>query len=103
MIWSYWLFKKNIWLLRGEQFERELKAVSNGTKEMRGSKIESLAWTTYQVAAIGNWELWGEIRNLGSDVNVEDPLEKEMVTCSSTLAWKMPQTEEPGGLQFMGS
>ena len=29
-------------------------------------------------------------------------LEKEMVTHSSTLAWKIPWTEEPGGLQFMG-
>ena len=33
----------------------------------------------------------------------EDPLEKEMATHSSILAWKMPWTEEPGGLQFMGS
>ena len=29
----------------------------------------------------------------------EDPLEKEMATHSSTLAWKIPWTEEPGGLQ----
>ena len=33
----------------------------------------------------------------------EDPLEKEMATHSSTLAWKIPWTEEPGGLQSMGS
>ena len=33
----------------------------------------------------------------------EDPLEKEMVTHSSTLAWKIPWTEEPGRLQSMGS
>ena len=33
----------------------------------------------------------------------EDPLEKEMATHSSILAWKIPWTEEPGGLQFMGS
>ena len=33
----------------------------------------------------------------------EDPLEKGMVTHSSILAWKIPQTEEHGGLQFMGS
>ena len=32
----------------------------------------------------------------------EDPLEKEMATHSSTRAWKMPWTEEPGGLQSMG-
>ena len=33
----------------------------------------------------------------------EDPLEKEMATLSSILAWRIPRTEEPGGLQFMGS
>ena len=32
----------------------------------------------------------------------EDPLEKEIATHSSTLAWKIPWTEEPGRLQFMG-
>ena len=32
----------------------------------------------------------------------EDPLEKEMATHSSTLAWRIPRTEEPGGLQSMG-
>ena len=38
------------------------------------------------------------VRSLGQ----EDPLEKEMATHSSTLAWKMPWTEEPGRLQSMG-
>ena len=33
----------------------------------------------------------------------EDRLEEEMATHFSILAWKMPQTEEPGGLQTMGS
>ena len=33
----------------------------------------------------------------------EDPLEKEMATHSSTLAWKIPWTEEPGRLQSRGS
>ena len=33
----------------------------------------------------------------------KDPLEKEMATHSSTLAWKLPWMEEPGGLQSMGS
>ena len=33
----------------------------------------------------------------------EDPLEEEMATHSSIVAWKIPQTEEPGGLQSMGS
>ena len=43
------------------------------------------------------WETW--VQSLGQ----EDPLEKEMATQSSTLAWKIPQMEEPGGLQSMGS
>ena len=43
------------------------------------------------------WETW--IRSLGW----EDPLEKEMATYSSILAWRIPWTEEPGGLQSMGS
>ena len=33
----------------------------------------------------------------------EDPLEKGMATCFSILAWRIPWTEEPGGLQSMGS
>ena len=33
----------------------------------------------------------------------EDPLEEEMGTPSSILAWKIPLTKEPGGLQSMGS
>ena len=33
----------------------------------------------------------------------EDPLEENLASYSTTLAWKIPRTEEPGGLQFMGS
>ena len=33
----------------------------------------------------------------------EDPLEKEMASLSSILAWKIPKTEEPGGLHSRGS
>ena len=39
------------------------------------------------------------IRSLGR----EDPLEKEMALRSSALAWRIPWTEESGGLQSMGS
>ena len=42
-------------------------------------------------------ETW--VRSLGR----EDPLEKGMATHSSILAWKIPWTEEPDGLQSMGS
>ena len=43
------------------------------------------------------WETW--VQSLGQ----EDPLEKDMAAHSSTLAWKIPWTEEPGRLQSMGS
>ena len=42
-------------------------------------------------------EMW--VRSLGQ----EDPLETEMATQSSVLAWEIPWTEEPGGLQSMES
>ena len=49
-----------------------------------------------------------QVRSLGQDhlggpyvwsLNQEDPLEEERATYSSTLAWRIPWTEEPGGLQ----
>ena len=43
------------------------------------------------------WETW--VRSLGQ----EDPLEKEMATHFSILAWEIPWMEEPGGLQSTGS
>ena len=43
------------------------------------------------------WETW--VQSLGW----EDPLEKGKAPHSSVLAWRIPWTEEPGGLQFMGS
>ena len=42
------------------------------------------------------WETW--VRSLGW----EDPLEEGMATHSSILAWRISQTEDFGGLQFMG-
>ena len=43
------------------------------------------------------WE--AQVQSLGQ----EDPLEKEMTTHSSILAWEIPWTKEPGGLQSMRS
>ena len=42
-------------------------------------------------------ETW--VKSLGR----EDPVKEETATHSSILAWKIPQTEEPGRLQFVGS
>ena len=44
----------------------------------------------------------GDIRDEVRSLGQEDPLEKEMATHSSILAWRIPWTEEPGGLQSMG-
>ena len=54
-----------------------------------------VAQTVNNVPAM--WET--RVQSLGR----EDPLEKEMATHSSTLAWKIPWTEEPGMLQSMRS
>ena len=44
----------------------------------------------------------GDIRDFGWLMGWEDLLEEEMATHSSNPAWRIPGTEEPGGLQFMG-
>ena len=45
----------------------------------------------------------GDVRDVGLIPGLGDPLEKGMGTHSSILAWRIPWTEEPGGLQSMGS
>ena len=58
-------------------------------------------WATCAAQLVENlpamWETW--VQSPGW----EDPLEKAMATHSSILAWKIPWTEESGGLQSMGS
>ena len=58
-------------------------------------------WTSLVVQMVNNlpvkWDT--HIRSLGQ----EDALEQEMATHSTILAWKIPQTEELGGLQSLGS
>ena len=56
-----------------------------------GTKVENLP------AMQETQEAW--VQSLG----LEDPLEKEMATHSSILAWKIPWMEEPGWVLFMGS
>ena len=45
----------------------------------------------------------GDIRDVGSISDQEDPLQKEMAAQSRLLAWRITRSEEPGGLQSMGS
>ena len=58
------------------------------------------SWASLVAQTVKNlpamWETW--VQSLGW----EDPLEKEMATHSSTLAWRIPWMEEPGRLQSMG-
>ena len=44
----------------------------------------------------------GDIRDVGSILGQEDPLEEGIATHSSILAWEISWTEEPGGLRFIG-
>ena len=45
----------------------------------------------------------GDLRDLSSILGWEDSLEEDMATHSSVLAWSIPWTEEPGGLQSVAS
>ena len=64
---------------------------------MRFLKIPDLSLVAQRVKhLLAMQETW--VRSLGR----EDPLEKEMATHSSILAWRIPWMEEPGGLQPMG-
>ena len=63
-----------------------------------------LAWASQVELVVKNLpadagDIKGTVRSLGW----EDPLEEGMATPSSILAWEIPQTEETGGLQSMGS
>ena len=70
-------------------------AIYQRFKPVHWGKASLVAQTVKCLPAV--WETW--VQSLGW----EDPLEKEMATHSSTLAWKIPWIEEPGRLQSMGS
>ena len=65
-----------------------------------GQEKEGLALTWKKDTLRGDLELCGLV--VGICGYLWDPLEKEMATHSSILAWRIPQTEEPGRLQSMG-
>ena len=69
----------------------------NLRQDMRFLKIPDLSLVAQRVKHLpAMQETW--VRSLGR----EDPLEKEMATHSSILAWRIPWMEKPGGLQPMG-
>ena len=74
--------------------------VAKSRKQLSGFHFNGF-WVSLLAQVVKNLpamkETW--VRSLGQ----EDPLEKEMATHSSILAWRIPWTEEPGGLQSTGS
>ena len=65
------------------------------------SDLGTTFWASLVVQTLKNLTETQEIRV--RSLGWEDPLEEGMATQSSILAWKIPWTEEPGGLQSMGS
>ena len=84
------------WEIDGETVETVSDSIFGGSK-ITASKIGAslVAQRVKRLPAMQ--ETW--VRSMGQ----EDPLEKEMATHSSILAWKIPRTEKPGRLQSMGS
>ena len=75
---------------------QSMGSLESGTTERLHFHLGSLVAQMVKCLPVTR-ETW--VRSLGQ----EDPLEKEMATHSSILAWKIPSREEPGGLQSMGS
>ena len=84
---------------------------SRGLKSMRIWGLAFPASGKPSTTMRTSWVAWvvknlptnaGDIRDAGSIPDGEDPLEEEMATHSSHVAWRIPWTEEPGGLQFIG-
>jgi len=77
---------------------------------MRSTKIRSLSSWFFFPHVRDNSLVAQMVKNLSAmqetwiqSLGREDPLEKEMATHSGIPAWRIPWTEEPGGLQTMGS
>jgi len=71
------------------------------TQRRNWTELKFIRWTFPMTQAVKNPSAMQEVQvqSLGG----EDPLKEEMATHSSILAWKIPWTEKPGGLQFIGS
>ena len=76
---------------------RRSNSVGRGTEVWRCS----LVWGMPTRVTLAVKNLPGRAGDAG-DMGWEDPLEEEMATHSSILAWRIPWTKEPGGLQSMG-
>ena len=84
--------------VKEESEKAGLKHNIQKTKIMASGPITSCSYWASLLAQ----RVKASVYNAGA-LGWEDPLEKEMTTHSSTLAWKIPWTEKPGRLQSMGS
>ena len=67
-------------------------------------RVFGLNWASKVVVLVKNPSAnEGDVRDMDSILGQEEPLEEGMATHSSILAWRIPWTEEPGGLQSTGS
>ena len=74
----------------GIYIHREIKCIAMGFPDVASGKEPTWQWRRYKRCGFNPW--------VG-----KNPLEKDMATHSSILAWRIPWTEEPGGLQFIVS
>ena len=96
-------------LTDGKQILTENRLIITGIRDINKKDIKVYIWgEPMQVSRVSlvaqmvknlpaMWESWVQF------LSQEALLEKEMATHSSTLAWRIPWREEPGGLQFKGS
>ena len=84
--------------LQSKGFSSVLSNTTVQKHQFFGAQLSSWA---FLMGFPGGSEIKVSACNAG-DLGWEDPLEKEMATHSSILAWKISWTEEPGGLQSMG-
>ena len=85
----------SIWLLHIHPALCTLLAISSCSINISWKYASLVAQTVKNLPAMWDTWVWS--------LDQEDPLEKEMATHSSLLPWRAPWTEEPGGLQSMGS
>ena len=81
--------------------KKQIRTINQNQLYLASIYIYDIHWASTVAQTVKNlsamWETW--VRSLGQ----EDPLEEGMATHSSVLALRIPWTEEPGGLQSMGS
>ena len=92
---------------RGSFWPRDWTHLSNnlgGSFTIRTTCMYIYVWASQAALVVKNLHanVW-DIRDVGSIPGLEDPLEEGMVTHPSILAWRVPWTGQPGGLQSMGS